>query len=289
VDAICRTRGRRFWIPTFFLRAEQREAMRAMIAFFAIAGEAIDNAAQKGGEGCSSDAGKVCGLLRERIGSLYDEHVDFGPVEERDPYLHVLEAFATTIRRFEIPQQLLLDWLEGRQRDLQTLRYATWNALQRHFHAVQGSMALAATCILGVTRSDAREMVMDLAAAAGLNDGIVNVQFDAMRGRVYLPLEDLTHFGYSERELLEDVQSDAREQLLQFEIQRAKELHARGEALIPWLGSAPARVAASIAVAGIVEMDRQSAARRLLHALRLMRQRAEMPAGSPDSPSSASR
>ena len=52
---------------------------------------------------------------------------------------------------------------------------------------------------------------------------------DARRGRIYLPLEDLERFGYSEKDLLNGVVDERWCALMQFQIGRARQFFADAE------------------------------------------------------------
>ncbi|NBV58604.1 MAG: phytoene synthase, partial [Synechococcaceae bacterium WB4_2_0811] len=58
---------------------------------------------------------------------------------------------------------------------------------------------------------------------------------DRYRGRIYLPLEDLRRFNYSESELLSGVLNDNWRALMKFQLDRARQWFARSEAGVRWL------------------------------------------------------
>jgi phytoene synthase len=58
---------------------------------------------------------------------------------------------------------------------------------------------------------------------------------DARRGRIYLPLEDLAKFNYSEEELLQGILDDRWRSLMQFQIQRAREFYTKADKGISYL------------------------------------------------------
>ena len=64
---------------------------------------------------------------------------------------------------------------------------------------------------------------------------------DAQRGRIYIPLEDLERFNYSEQDLLKGVVDDRWRSLMRFQIQRARKFYTHGEWGIRYL-SADARL-----------------------------------------------
>ena len=62
---------------------------------------------------------------------------------------------------------------------------------------------------------------------------IRDVGKDLRQGRIYLPLEDMVAFDYSEAELQEDEYDDRFVQLMEFEAKRAREFFARAAAVLP--------------------------------------------------------
>jgi phytoene synthase len=66
-----------------------------------------------------------------------------------------------------------------------------------------------------------------------LTNIIRDVEPDAARDRIYMPLEDLDAFGYTEEELLRGLHTPAFERLMAIECRRARESYARARALLP--------------------------------------------------------
>ena len=58
---------------------------------------------------------------------------------------------------------------------------------------------------------------------------------DARRGRIYLPLEDLAKFNYTEQDLFKGVVDDRWRELMQFQIRRTREVYAKAEKGISYL------------------------------------------------------
>ena len=54
---------------------------------------------------------------------------------------------------------------------------------------------------------------------------------DAGKGRIYVPLEDLRRFGCDEAQIMERRFDERFRELMRFEVARARELFARGQAL----------------------------------------------------------
>ena len=74
---------------------------------------------------------------------------------------------------------------------------------------------------------------IDEAVALGIANQLTNILRDVGedrgRGRIYLPLEDLERFNYSEKELFDGVIDDRWRSLMKFEIERARKYYDMAE------------------------------------------------------------
>ena len=96
--------------------------------------------------------------------------------------------------------------------------------------------------IFGVRSSDAGRHAIAMGNAMQLTNMLRDIKEDAARGRIYLPLEDLARFRYSENDLLNGVVNDAFVVLMKFEIDRARKLCAEGVAGLGWLADDGSRI-----------------------------------------------
>ena len=62
-----------------------------------------------------------------------------------------------------------------------------------------------------------------------------DVKEDSERGRIYIPLEEMSSFGYSEEELMNGVVNDAFVELMRFQAARARRYFESGRRLLPLL------------------------------------------------------
>jgi phytoene synthase len=74
-----------------------------------------------------------------------------------------------------------------------------------------------------------------LGIANQLTNILRDVGEDRSRGRIYLPLEDLERFGYSEADLLSGRLNDAWRHLMIFQLDRARLWFAKSEEGVRWL------------------------------------------------------
>ena len=78
--------------------------------------------------------------------------------------------------------------------------------------------------IIGFTPG-AESYAIQLGTALQLTNILRDVGEDAVRGRIYLPLEDLERFGVCEEDILAGVRSEAFQALMRWEIARAEALY----------------------------------------------------------------
>ena len=77
------------------------------------------------------------------------------------------------------------------------------------------------------------DIPIEEAVALGIGKQLTNilrdVGEDAQRGRIYLPLDELALFGYTEQDLLNQVVNDNWRALMKFQIQRARKYYQQAE------------------------------------------------------------
>ena len=62
-----------------------------------------------------------------------------------------------------------------------------------------------------------------------------DIKTDFLRGRIYIPQEDMAYFGYSEDELSKNIENQNFQRLMKFESSRAREYLNQGYKLIDYL------------------------------------------------------
>jgi phytoene synthase len=92
------------------------------------------------------------------------------------------------------------------------------------------------------TRERAVRLARTLGVAMQLTNILRDLQEDSARGRLYLPLEDLRRFDYSEEDLRGEVVDERTRALMQFQIRRAERFYAEAVGLHQYLRPAGRRV-----------------------------------------------
>lgn len=152
--------------------------------------------------------------------------------------------------RREIPNVLLEAVIDGCLMDLEPRRFETWEELSRYTWKVASAVGLVSVRLFGASSSATDEYAVALGHALQLTNILRDVGEDWWNGgRIYLPLEDLRHFGYSERDLEKGVRDARFMALMTFEAERAEAFYREAEAHLRQAGKerlAPARMMAEV-------------------------------------------
>ena len=140
-------------------------------------------------------------------------------------------ALGATIERYDIPPEPFLRLIEANRMDQRITSFETYDGLLEycdHSAAPVGRMVLY---VLGY-RDEERQRLSD-ATCVGLQlaNFCQDVSVDLAKGRIYIPLDDMRRFGYDEERLRAGVADAQFRDLMRFEVQRARDLFARGREL----------------------------------------------------------
>ena len=130
-------------------------------------------------------------------------------------------------------------------------RYETWDELYTYCYRVAGTVGLMVLPVLGqaegYTLADATPPGLSLGIAFQITNILRDVGEDALRGRIYLPREDMDRFGVTEKQIMDAIVDDNYKALIQFEIDRAEAYYAEARTGIPMLDP-QARLAVEVAL-----------------------------------------
>ena len=154
-------------------------------------------------------------------------------------------VMVNTLELYPQPLQPYLDMIQGMRMDLTKHRYSTFAELELYCYRVAGTVGLMTQEVMGVDpaytsapwseRPDTSKAAVALGIANQLTNILRDVGEDRGRGRIYLPLDELERFGYSESDLMAGVVNDNWRALMRFQLERARAWFARSEAGVRWL------------------------------------------------------
>ncbi|HMS65367.1 MAG TPA: phytoene/squalene synthase family protein [Ignavibacteria bacterium] len=126
------------------------------------------------------------------------------------------------IRTFKIPTKPFFELIEGMEMDLKKSRYNNLNELYEYCFKVASTVGLMSIEIFGYNNPMTREFAINLGIALQLTNIIRDIKTDADGGRIYIPMEDLRKFNYTESDLLEGRYNEKFINMMKYECERAK-------------------------------------------------------------------
>jgi phytoene synthase len=209
--------GSSFYYSFLFLPPERRRAITALYAFCREVDDVVDEC---------SDAQVAAGKLawwRAELDGLYAGR----------PQHPVTKALQAVLPQFALPQEQLLEIIDGMEMDLQQTRYLDFKALSLYCYRVASVVGLLAAEIFGHTDRRTLKYAHDLGMAFQLTNIIRDVGEDARRGRVYLPLDELKRFEVPVADILNARHSENFRRLMEFQIERAEGYYAQAMSQLP--------------------------------------------------------
>ena len=221
--------GSSFYYAFLFLPKARRAAITAFYAFCREVDDVVDDVEDPG------VASTKLAWWQKEVASAY----------AGQPNHPVMKALMPLVADYQIEQTHLQAVIEGCQMDLSQTRYLDYPALQRYCHLVAGVVGEVAARIFGQTQPGTTAYAHRLGQAFQLTNIIRDVGEDAMRGRIYLPVNELQQFDVKAHEILkrqsaggEAAQADFQQRyrsLMTFQAQRAHGLYDEALAMLPEL------------------------------------------------------
>ena len=209
--------GSSFYHSFRFLPPERRRAITALYAFCREVDDVVDE--------CPDPQ-----LAAARL-SAWCEELD--RLYAGRPEHPVTRALLPMLASFSLPQEQLLEIIDGMEMDLRQTRYPDFKALSLYCYRVASVVGLLAAEIFGFSDRRTRKYAIDLGMAFQLTNIIRDVGEDARRGRIYLPLDELERFGVPVADILNAQESENFRRLMAFQIERAEHYYAQAMSELP--------------------------------------------------------
>ena len=147
----------------------------------------------------------------------------------------ILLAFSDVLRNYDIPIKLPFELMEGVCMDLYKNRYESFEEVYDYSYKVASIVGLMTSEVFGYSDDEALDHAVELGIAMQLTNILRDVGEDLTKNRIYLPREDLEHFGVTEEDLFNHKMDEAFVELMKFQIDRARDYYHRSDAGIPML------------------------------------------------------
>jgi len=142
-------------------------------------------------------------------------------------------ALRETVRAFDIPPEPFLRLIEANRRDQRVSRYRTFVELSDYCTYSANPVGHLVLYLFGYRDSERQRLADATCTALQLTNFWQDVAVDLEKERIYIPLEEMERFGYSEEELLARRYTDSFRRLMAFQVGRARELFRQGLGLAP--------------------------------------------------------
>ncbi len=138
----------------------------------------------------------------------------------------VLRAYANTVQECGVEAAGISAFLRSMKMDTSVFRYRTIEDLEGYTYGSAAVVGLMMCRVVGAEDEAARPHAEALGTAMQLTNFLRDIGEDLRRGRIYVPLEDLERFGYTEGDLERGVVDKRFKSLIDFEMERARSLYA---------------------------------------------------------------
>ncbi len=213
--SIIKTKAHSFYFASRFLPADKRHDVFALYAFC----RTVDDIADLPQYGPAADSAVA------QLGRWRAWLADGATPRADDP---VKYALGHVVQGRDLPLEPLLELVDVVCEDLAPRHLPDFLALERYCHGVAGTVGLAMAALLGARDPVALTYARDLGIAMQLTNVLRDVGEDLLRGRVYLPADEMTRFGYARADLERGVIDERFVELMRFHVGRARHYYDRG-------------------------------------------------------------
>jgi len=146
----------------------------------------------------------------------------------RKPQHPVFIALKETMERFDLPVTLFQDLLAAFKMDVTVKRYPRFDDLLAYCRYSANPVGRLVLLLFGYRDPDFHLLSDFVCTALQLTNFWQDVAVDYQKDRIYLPLDDMARFGYTEQDLKDHRHNEAFRNLMRHEVARTRELFERG-------------------------------------------------------------
>ena len=140
-------------------------------------------------------------------------------------------ALASTQKQFDLPVSLFEDLLSAFSQDVTTRRYEAFDDLLDYCRRSANPVGRLILMLFGYREEKFFRWSDDICTALQLTNHWQDVAVDLEKDRLYIPLEDIERFNLSVEDIKRGEATDSFRKLMQVELERTREMFARGKPL----------------------------------------------------------
>lgn len=196
-----------FYYAFSLLEKPKREAMNTVYAFCRKTDDIVD------------DGNEPDELKYEKLRKWRNE---FEKALRGNSEIQLLNRLVVYIQQFNIPLDPFFELIAGVEMDLQRKRFLTFDDLSNYCYLVASTVGLICIEIFGYKNSSTKDYAVNLGKAMQLTNILRDVKKDYENGRIYLPLNDMQMFNYTEEDLKNKIYNPHFYNLMKFQAERAQ-------------------------------------------------------------------
>ncbi|NNE98823.1 MAG: phytoene/squalene synthase family protein [Pyrinomonadaceae bacterium] len=244
---ITRKYGTSFYFATQFFPKDVREAIYAVYAFARIPDEIVDDPNK-------SDPQLTIAKL-EKWRRSWLKAMETGNSD--DP---VMKAIVFTFSKYGITIEDGEAFLKSMFLDEEKFTYSTYDELDEYMYGSAGVIGLMVTKIIGFHSDSAFPYAIKLGYAFQLTNFLRDIKEDSQDlNRIYMPLNELTKFGFSHEDIRSERFDDKFADFMKFQIARNREVYREalpGIKLLKWRGRLAVRISYVLYKEILAEIER---------------------------------
>ncbi|XP_047308854.1 phytoene synthase 2, chloroplastic-like [Impatiens glandulifera] len=188
---ICDEYAKTFYLGTRLMTEDRQKAIWAIYVWCRRTDELVD------GPNAIYMGSTVLDQWEERLQDIFDGK----------PYDILDAALTDTVHKFPLDIKPFRDMIEGMRMDLRKDRYDNFQQLYSYCYCVAGTVGLMSVPVMGIDPESilSSQSIYNAAVQLGIGNQLTNilrdVGEDALRGRVYLPQDELRQFGLSDEDV----------------------------------------------------------------------------------------
>ncbi|XP_056165593.1 phytoene synthase 2, chloroplastic-like [Syzygium oleosum] len=209
---LCAEYAKTFYLGTLLMTEERQKAIWAIYVWCRRTDELVD------GPNATYMSSTVLDRWEERLQDLFDGR----------PYDMLDAALTDTVFKFPLDIKPFRDMIKGMRMDTRKCRYENFRELYLYCYYVAGTVGLMSVPVMGIApdSSVSAQGIYNAALYLGIGNQLTNilrdVGEDALRGRVYLPQDELAQFGLSDKDIFSRRVTDGWREFIKQQITRAR-------------------------------------------------------------------
>ncbi|XP_014521685.1 phytoene synthase 2, chloroplastic-like [Vigna radiata var. radiata] len=216
---ICAEYAKTFYLGTLLMTEERQKAIWAIYVWCRRTDELVD------GPNAAYMSSAVLDRWEDRLHDIFNGH----------PYDMLDAALTDTLSKFPLDIKPFRDMIQGMRMDTRKARYNNFQELYLYCYYVAGTVGLMTVPIMGIAQESVVpvQSIYDAALYLGIGNQLTNilrdVGEDALRGRVYLPQDELAQFGLCDKDVFSRNVSERWRKFMKHQITRARFYFNRAE------------------------------------------------------------